>query len=73
MRDYRDNFVVFARLKISIPWAYTGDSITVAPAQTLLKGIAGAMPPRPSSGSWRRTGGPGNSHNPENGRMTVVR
>jgi len=36
MRDYRDNFVVIAPSKISIPMGvHTGDSITVAPAQTL--------------------------------------
>ena len=35
MRDHADNCVGSARSRTSIPWASTGDSITVAPAQTL--------------------------------------
>jgi len=35
MRDHADNCVVVCGSRTSIPWGHTGDSITVAPIQTL--------------------------------------
>jgi carbamoyl-phosphate synthase large subunit len=78
MRDYRDNFVVICTIENFDPMGvHTGDSITVAPAQTLTDKEYQRM--RDAAAAIIRevgveTGGSNVQFavNPENGRMTVI-
>jgi carbamoyl-phosphate synthase large subunit len=78
MRDYRDNFVVICSIENFDPMGvHTGDSITVAPAQTLTDKEYQRM--RDAAAAIIRevgveTGGSNVQFaiNPENGRMTVI-
>src|SRR6202140_4701749 len=78
MRDYRDNFVVICTIENFDPMGvHTGDSITVAPAQTLTDKEYQRM--RDAAAAIIREVGveTGGSHvqfaiNPENGKMTVI-
>src|SRR5579862_6998210 len=78
MRDYRDNFVVICTIENFDPMGvHTGDSITVAPAQTLTDKEYQRM--RDAAAAILRevgveTGGSNVQFaiNPENGRMTVI-
>jgi carbamoyl-phosphate synthase large subunit len=78
MRDYRDNFVVICTIENVDPMGvHTGDSITVAPAQTLTDKEFQRM--RDAAAAIIRevgveTGGSNVQFaiNPENGRMTVI-
>ena len=78
MRDYRDNFVVICTIENFDPMGvHTGDSITVAPAQTLTDKEYQRM--RDAAAAIIRevgveTGGSNMQFavNPENGRMTVI-
>jgi carbamoyl-phosphate synthase large subunit len=78
MRDYRDNFVVICTIENFDPMGvHTGDSITVAPAQTLTDKEFQRM--RDAAAAIIRevgveTGGSNVQFavNPENGRMTVI-
>src|SRR5277367_378593 len=78
MRDYRDNFVVICTIENFDPMGvHTGDSITVAPAQTLTDKEYQRM--RDAAAAIVRevgveTGGSNIQFavNPENGRMTVI-
>ena len=78
MRDYRDNFVVICSIENFDPMGvHTGDSITVAPAQTLTDKEYQRM--RDASAAIIRevgveTGGSNVQFavNPENGRMVVI-
>src|SRR6476659_6335445 len=78
MRDFRDNFVVICTIENFDPMGvHTGDSITVAPAQTLTDKEYQRM--RDAAAAIIRevgveTGGSNVQFaiNPENGRMTVI-
>jgi len=78
MRDYRDNFVVICTIENFDPMGvHTGDSITVAPAQTLTDKEYQRM--RDAAAAIIRevgveTGGSNVQFavNPENGKMTVI-
>src|SRR6516225_9339329 len=78
MRDFRDNFVVICSIENFDPMGvHTGDSITVAPAQTLTDKEYQRM--RDAAAAIIRevgveTGGSNVQFaiNPENGRMTVI-
>jgi carbamoyl-phosphate synthase large subunit len=78
MRDYRDNFVVICTIENFDPMGvHTGDSITVAPAQTLTDKEYQRM--RDAAAAIIRevgveTGGSNVQFavNPENGRLTVI-
>src|SRR5215467_9849958 len=78
MRDYRDNFVVICTIENFDPMGvHTGDSITVAPAQTLTDKEYQRM--RDAAAAILRevgveTGGSNVQFavNPENGRMVVI-
>src|SRR6202140_2994464 len=78
MRDYRDNFVVICSIENVDPMGvHTGDSITVAPAQTLTDKEYQRM--RDAAAAIIRevgveTGGSNVQFaiNPENGKMTVI-
>src|SRR5271154_1471449 len=78
MRDHRDNFVVICTIENFDPMGvHTGDSITVAPAQTLTDKESQRM--RDAAAAIIRevgveTGGSNVQFaiNPENGRMTVI-
>src|ERR1043166_7116872 len=78
MRDFRDNFVVICAIENFDPMGvHTGDSITVAPAQTLTDKEYQRM--RDAAAAIIRevgveTGGSNVQFaiNPENGRMTVI-
>src|ERR1700688_326194 len=78
MRDFRDNFVVICTIENFDPMGvHTGDSITVAPAQTLTDKEYQRM--RDAAAAIIRevgveTGGSNIQFgiNPENGRMTVI-
>jgi carbamoyl-phosphate synthase large subunit len=78
MRDYRDNFVVICSIENFDPMGvHTGDSITVAPAQTLTDKEYQRM--RDAAAAIIRevgveTGGSNVQFaiNPENGKMTVI-
>ncbi|HTL51450.1 MAG TPA: carbamoyl-phosphate synthase large subunit, partial [Planctomycetota bacterium] len=78
MRDYRDNFVVICTIENFDPMGvHTGDSITVAPAQTLTDKEYQRM--RDAASAILRevgveTGGSNVQFavNPENGRMVVI-
>jgi carbamoyl-phosphate synthase large subunit len=78
MRDFRDNFVVICTIENFDPMGvHTGDSITVAPAQTLTDKEFQRM--RDAAAAIIRevgveTGGSNVQFavNPENGRMTVI-
>ncbi|HEY1481467.1 MAG TPA: carbamoyl-phosphate synthase large subunit, partial [Candidatus Acidoferrum sp.] len=78
MRDFRDNFVVICTIENFDPMGvHTGDSITVAPAQTLTDKEYQRM--RDAAATIIRevgveTGGSNVQFavNPENGRMTVI-
>src|SRR6267378_1422980 len=78
MRDFRDNFVVICTIENFDPMGvHTGDSITVAPAQTLTDKEFQRL--RDASAAIIRevgveTGGSNVQFaiNPENGRMTVI-
>src|ERR1700687_2129578 len=78
MRDYRDNFVVICTIENFDPMGvHTGDSITVAPAQTLTDKAFQRM--RDAAAAIIRevgveTGGSNVQFavNPENGRMVVI-
>src|SRR6202790_5689113 len=78
MRDYRDNFVVICSIENFDPMGvHTGDSITVAPAQTLTDKEYQRM--RDAAAAIIRevgveTGGSKAQFaiNPENGKMTVI-
>src|SRR6202049_4273324 len=78
MRDFRDNFVVICTIENFDPMGvHTGDSITVAPAQTLTDKEYQRM--RDAAAAIIRevgveTGGSNVQFaiNPENGKMTVI-